>query len=266
MHLFAFPNTYMVLVYRDPAHLRCQLAGLVEQVYLTDRKVILCLPEPFSRGLAEEFGELVNRRLFFLVPEEYRAWYAGEPCLVRRNAEAIAWAALDEGRTGAVLGEVEGPPGEEGPYTTFSRPVKHKVIQAIAGLPLSVFCFCPADAFSLTGGKEADGPPDASGGGVLALGGVTLDRYRRLVTVNGRPVRLSPMESRLLWFLASHPGRVFSRRELLQAVWGYSYGDWTVAVHIHHLRKKIEPDPSHPVLIRTVRGVGYRFTPPEGPS
>ncbi|MDI6906090.1 MAG: winged helix-turn-helix domain-containing protein [Thermoanaerobacterales bacterium] len=260
MVFFKLPNTYMVLVYGDPVHLHRQLAGLIKHVCLADRKVICCIPEPLSRALAGEFGEIVNRRLFFLVLEEYRVWYAGEPYLVRRNAEAIARGALAEGRTGAALVEVEYPPGERGPYG-LSWPVREKVIQAIAGLPLSVFCFRPAGVPPATD-KGTDGLPGAHGpGDTLNRAGLILDRASGLVKVYGRPVKLSPMESRLLWFLASHPGRVFSRRELLQAVWGYSYGDQTVAAHIHHLRRKIEPDPARPVFIKTVRGVGYRFTP-----
>lgn len=259
MVLSGLPNAYTVVVYRNPARLYGQLAGLVRHAYKADRKVICCLPESLGRALAGEFKEAVNRWLFFLGLEEYRVWYAGEPHLARRNAEAIVRGALDEGRKGAVLVEVECPPGERRPRV-LSWPVRERVIQAIAGLPLSVFCFHPA-GIRPAAKRGADGLAGAPGpGGILDRAGLVLDYTSGLVKVFGRPVKLSPMESRLLRFLASHPGRVFTRRELLEAVWGHSFGDRTVAVHIHHLRRKIEPDPARPSFIETVRGVGYRFS------
>jgi DNA-binding response OmpR family regulator len=74
-------------------------------------------------------------------------------------------------------------------------------------------------------------------------------------------VRLTAREFDLLWFLASHPRRVFSREQLMQRVWGYSAAldTGTVTVHMRRLREKIEDDPSHPRHLETVWGVGYRF-------
>jgi DNA-binding response OmpR family regulator len=67
----------------------------------------------------------------------------------------------------------------------------------------------------------------------------------------------------LLWFLARHPRHVFSRDQLMDRVWGYeaALDTGTVTVHVRRLREKIEDDPSHPRLLQTVWGVGYRFSP-----
>lgn len=78
-------------------------------------------------------------------------------------------------------------------------------------------------------------------------------------------IHLRPKEFGLLALLASHPGRAYTRRELLERVWGHGHesGVRTVDVHVRWLRSKIEPDPDHPVHLVTVRGVGYRLDPPE---
>ncbi|MFL5918591.1 MAG: response regulator [Gaiellaceae bacterium] len=93
--------------------------------------------------------------------------------------------------------------------------------------------------------------------------GLRIDLGRRDVEVSGRPVQLTYVEFELLRTLAASPGRVFTREMLLQALWGGS--DYreprTIDVHVRHLREKLEPDPSEPEYILTVRGVGYRFKP-----
>ncbi len=90
---------------------------------------------------------------------------------------------------------------------------------------------------------------------------LTIDPRTREVTVNGQPVMLTAKEFDLLWFFASHTRQVFSRDQLLDQVWGYSfYGDpSTVTVHVRRLREKIEPDAANPTFIQTVWGVGYKF-------
>lgn len=95
----------------------------------------------------------------------------------------------------------------------------------------------------------------------LQIGRLHLDPAARRVTVDGGPVTLAAREFDLLWFLASHPGQVFSRDQLLDHVWGYDfYGDpSTVTVHIRRLREKIEADPASPQTLVTVWGAGYRF-------
>jgi DNA-binding response OmpR family regulator len=93
--------------------------------------------------------------------------------------------------------------------------------------------------------------------------GLRIDLARRDVEVAGRPVQLTYVEFELLRALASHPGRVYTRELLLQALWGGSeYREpRTIDVHVRHLREKLERDPSEPEFILTVRGVGYRFRP-----
>ena len=95
-----------------------------------------------------------------------------------------------------------------------------------------------------------------------------IDPVRREVTLNSQPVALTALEFDLLHFLASHPGRVWRRSELIQEVWDYEYvGDQRVVdVHIGQIRRKIEVDTSQPALIQTVRGVGYKFECPTQPQ
>ncbi len=91
-----------------------------------------------------------------------------------------------------------------------------------------------------------------------------IDPVRREVTLNNASVPLTALEFDLLHFLASHPGRVWRRSELIQAVWDYEYvGDQRVVdVHIGQIRKQLEMDTNQPELIQTVRGVGYKFEVP----
>jgi DNA-binding response OmpR family regulator len=96
---------------------------------------------------------------------------------------------------------------------------------------------------------------------MLRAADITLDKSSRVVTVNDRPVNLTPSEFELLAVLMSSPGRVFSRSILLDQVQGTNFEgvERTIDVHIRNLRTKIEPDPSKPIYIETVFGVGYRF-------
>lgn len=95
----------------------------------------------------------------------------------------------------------------------------------------------------------------------LVRGELRIDPRARSVTVFERAVELTSKEFDLLWFLASHPGQVFTRSQLLDHVWGYEfYGDSsTVTVHMRRLREKIETDPANPRFLVTVWGVGYKF-------
>jgi len=99
----------------------------------------------------------------------------------------------------------------------------------------------------------------------ISFNDLEIDPVRREVTLNRELVPLTALEFDLLHFLASHPGRVWRRAELIQKVWDYEYvGDQRVVdVHIGQIRKKIELDTSQPAMIQTVRGVGYKFEPPE---
>ncbi|WP_263785669.1 response regulator transcription factor [Salinibacter grassmerensis] len=99
----------------------------------------------------------------------------------------------------------------------------------------------------------------------IELGEVVVEPEKRKVTVGDEPVDLTSKEFELLLLFAQHPGRAFSRDELLDEVWGYQYSGYshTVNTHINRLRNKIEPDPSEPRYVKTVWGVGYRFAEPE---
>jgi len=96
----------------------------------------------------------------------------------------------------------------------------------------------------------------------LTFGDLVIDFYRRKITVAGKPVELTVKEFDLLEQFASHPGRAYSRSDLLSSVWGYQFDgyDHTVNSHINRLRSKIEKDPSNPRYIKTVWGHGYRFS------
>jgi two-component system response regulator ResD len=96
----------------------------------------------------------------------------------------------------------------------------------------------------------------------LVAGVLVVDVEARAVTRADEPVSLTAREFELLCFLLRHPRRAFSRAELLEHVWGYTYGDTsTVTVHVSRLREKVEDDPAAPHHIVTVWGVGYRFEP-----
>jgi DNA-binding response OmpR family regulator len=100
--------------------------------------------------------------------------------------------------------------------------------------------------------------------GAIEVAGLRVDPDRRTVELKGKPVEVTYVEFELLRTLASSPGRVFSRRALLESVWGdAAYREpRTIDVHVRHLREKLERDPSEPDLILTVRGAGYRFREP----
>jgi DNA-binding response OmpR family regulator len=97
----------------------------------------------------------------------------------------------------------------------------------------------------------------------LTFGEIELDSGTREARKAGVELRLTAKEFDLLWFLASHPRRVFSRDQLMSRVWGYAAAldTGTVTVHIRRLREKIEDDPSQPHYLQTVWGIGYRVVP-----
>jgi DNA-binding response OmpR family regulator len=111
--------------------------------------------------------------------------------------------------------------------------------------------------------RRASAPLDPQAGPpILRAGDLELDTTTRLVQLQGANLDLTVREFELLAHLMRNPMRAFRREELLEQVWGFSYGDTsTVTVHVSRLRDKVEADPSSPRYIKTVRGVGYRFTP-----
>jgi DNA-binding response OmpR family regulator len=100
---------------------------------------------------------------------------------------------------------------------------------------------------------------------VIQAGDLTVDVEKRKVTLRGNPVPLTAKEFDLLLHFANHPGRVYTRMELLNQVWGYHYEGYehTVNSHINRLRAKIEEDPAKPSHILTVWGIGYKFSDSE---
>jgi DNA-binding response OmpR family regulator len=103
--------------------------------------------------------------------------------------------------------------------------------------------------------------------GGLEVGGLRIDPVAREVLLDGKAVDLTPREFDLLHFFARHPGKVYSRMDLLNHVWGYRHDGYehTVNTHINRLRIKVESDPGNPRLILTVWGHGYKFAaPPAG--
>ncbi len=103
--------------------------------------------------------------------------------------------------------------------------------------------------------KEIDNESD------IAFGDLTIEVAKRKVLLNGERIELTPKEFDLLHLLASHPGRTYTREQLLNILWGYQYNGYehTVNSHINRLRSKIEPDLSNTKYILTSWGVGYRF-------
>lgn len=116
--------------------------------------------------------------------------------------------------------------------------------------------------------RPSTGRPDAAGSGALprvetADGRLVVDLAATRVELDGKAVRLTPTEWRILELLARNPDRLVSQRELLVSVWGPAYVEAKhySRVYLSHLRQKLEPDPSRPRWLRTEPGMGYRFTP-----
>jgi DNA-binding response OmpR family regulator len=95
----------------------------------------------------------------------------------------------------------------------------------------------------------------------IVRGDLRIDPARREVTIEGRAIELTPKEFELLSLFASHPGRVYSRKFLLENIWDYTFSgyDRTIDSHINRLRAKIEENPDEPKMVLTVWGVGYKF-------
>jgi DNA-binding response OmpR family regulator len=106
--------------------------------------------------------------------------------------------------------------------------------------------------------EESSGDVDQK---VLSFDGLRIDPNKRETLVRGEPVNLTAREFDLLHHLASSPGRVYTRDQLMELVWGYTFSadTSTVTVHVRRLREKVEPDPARPRYLQTVWGVGYKF-------
>jgi DNA-binding response OmpR family regulator len=109
--------------------------------------------------------------------------------------------------------------------------------------------------------RRAAGAREESSGKAVEVGELLIDPTTREVNIGARQIELTSKEFDLLYFLAMHPGQVFTRAQLLDRVWGYKFfGDAsTVTVHVRRLREKIEANPTEPRFVTTVWGVGYKF-------
>lgn len=96
---------------------------------------------------------------------------------------------------------------------------------------------------------------------ILVYGTLCIDQVKVCITSDSKEIDLTPKEFELLYFLARHPGQVFTKKQIYQNVWSdaYAYDDNNIMVHIRRLRKKVEHTPEQPVYIQTVWGIGYRF-------
>jgi DNA-binding response OmpR family regulator len=99
-------------------------------------------------------------------------------------------------------------------------------------------------------------------GNTIHAGDLILEHTKRNATIGNKSIDLTAREFDLLWHFAKHPGQVFTRTQLLDSVWGYCHDGYehTVNSHINRLRSKIENDPSSPIYVLTVWGVGYKFS------
>ena len=97
---------------------------------------------------------------------------------------------------------------------------------------------------------------------IIRASNLTLEKAKRRCTIAEKDIELTAREFDLLWHFAKHPGQVFTRTQLLDSVWGYGHDGYehTVNSHINRLRAKIESDPSNPIYILTVWGIGYKFS------
>jgi DNA-binding response OmpR family regulator len=158
---------------------------------------------------------------------------------------------------------------ERGPTAVIMLTAKGEETDRVVGLELGAddYVAKPFSPREVVARVKAVLRRSAGGGSeqeqVISVGELEIDGLRREVRRAGVSVRLTRKEFDLLFLLASHPGRAFSRSELLEEVWDFAWdGDTgTVTVHVRRLREKIETDPSSPKHLVTVWGVGYRFDP-----
>ena len=109
--------------------------------------------------------------------------------------------------------------------------------------------------------RRAEEPSGHADQKALTFEGLKIDPNTREVFVQGAPAALTAREFDLLYQMASTPGRVYTRDQLMESVWGYTFSadTSTVTVHVRRLREKVEPDPARPLYLQTVWGVGYKF-------
>ena len=185
-----------------------------------------------------------------------------ERCLMAMHEWRPALLLLDLGMglpVSVLTALVEEPAVGDVPVLAITDPAAFELVAAVPAV--SDFVAAPVDEaeLRLRVGRLLVGSGDGDSPGVLRCGGLEIDIERYKVTVQGEVVDLTYKEYELLRFLASNPGKPFTREALLNQVWGYDYygGSRTVDVHVRRIRAKIE---QHEPFVETVRNVGYRFT------
>ena len=127
--------------------------------------------------------------------------------------------------------------------------------------------FSPRELVLRVGSVLRRSSSPATADGPLIDGDLRVDPAARRATLAGAELALTTREFDLLAYLIAHPGRAFTRAELLAQVWGWEFGDQsTVTVHVRRLREKVELDPTHPQRIATIWGTGYRYDPATSPA
>ena len=122
--------------------------------------------------------------------------------------------------------------------------------------------FSPRELVLRVGSVLRRSVPPVAGAAPLVDGDLRVDAPARRATLAGAELALTTREFDLLAFLVAHPGRAFTRADLLAQVWGWEFGDQsTVTVHVRRLREKVEADPTRPRRIATIWGTGYRYDP-----
>lgn len=232
---------------------------------------------PVTRVLVVEDHPTVAEALVFLLDREgFQALPAGDG--------ATALAVFDDHGADVVLLDVE-LPGDDGFAVCRALRARSQVpiimvtardseLDTVLALELGADDYLPKPYASAelvariravlrrAPGREATAADHVDHGGeTLEVGPIHLDVDRHRVTVHDQQVALPLREFQLLAYLMAHPGRVLTRHQILDRVWGADFtGDGkTLDVHIKRLRQKIEPDPAHPTQLVTVRGLGYQL-------
>ncbi|MDI6711377.1 MAG: winged helix-turn-helix domain-containing protein [Thermoanaerobacterales bacterium] len=249
MDLTGAAGVWAYSYFNDYGDLRRQVRAVVAHSVVGNHRIICSVPHSVAGLVFDQCLRLCGGRPVLMAPEDFRRWWGCESGATRRALEQAVSDALREGWQGlTVIIDAD--------YTGMQDRLATIETGGLAlGGRLSFFSFlgvlgASKLSLSLAVQKRLDLRP------VLYM-----DRDSWEVEVLGRPVDLSPAEFDLLLLLARIPGRVVRYGELQIGTRGGA-GRRTLAAHIYNLRKKIEPDPAHPALVKTVRGVGYRFALP----
>ncbi|MEW5761685.1 MAG: winged helix-turn-helix domain-containing protein [Bacillota bacterium] len=236
--------------YRDYGDFLRQVSQVLETALAANHKVLCCVRKSLAGHLAMRYVRS-SQRPIFVSARELKWWYEG----MMRGAQWLPRRAVAETSSTkpAAVTMIEDS-SYVGPASVLAAA--GRVNGKRSGVPGFYFCFLAVT--------------DHAGLALLTDTASCLDLRPALymdrdswnVSVQGRRIQLSPAEFAILWRLARHPGRVVSREELSGWAFGDPAGTGSVAAHIYKLRRKIEVDPAHPTLIKTVRGLGYRLQLP----